>query len=201
MHDMDEQQRLRKRAQEAAAKKRRWEAMSEEDRAVARAGWRAVAKARREADVTAARTREAAQRARMTPEQKQARAEAVVRWQRRHPKEHSARVSAYQTQRRVDDPAFASKLRRQSMKWRIKSKYGITLDQYDAMHEAQGGLCAICGRAETMVIKGTLCMLAVDHDGATGRVRGLLCVNCNMAIGGLQHDPDLFRAAIAYLEA
>jgi hypothetical protein len=90
--------------------------------------------------------------------------------------------------------------RRRQRDIRLKSKYGITGDEYDAMAAAQAGVCAICGRAETMRIKGTLCILAVDHDAATGRVRGLLCVNCNMLIGGAKDDPAILREAIAYLE-
>jgi hypothetical protein len=93
------------------------------------------------------------------------------------------------------------KWRRQERAVRIKSKYGISIDDYDSMVVAQGGACAICRRAETMKIKGTLVMLAIDRDHDTGRVRGLLCVNCNMLIGGAHHDVATLRAAIAYLQS
>jgi hypothetical protein len=55
----------------------------------------------------------------------------------------------------------------------LRRRYGITPDDYDAMADAQGGVCAICGLPPR---KGTL---DVDHDHATGRVRGLLCRRCN----------------------
>ena len=52
----------------------------------------------------------------------------------------------------------------------LKRKYGLTLEEYDAMLEAQGGVCAICGepRPEERT-------LHVDHDHETGAIRGLLC--------------------------
>ena len=81
--------------------------------------------------------------------------------------------------------------------------YGVTIEWYDAMLEAQGGVCAICGDPETRVHKqaGTVMMLAVDHDAKTGAPRGLLCGNCNTGIGGLKHSVSNLRAAIAYLDA
>jgi hypothetical protein len=103
----------------------------------------------------------------------------------------------WERKRRLADPEGQ---RRAQQKWRLKSKYGISIETYDAMLAAQGGVCAICGRAESMAIKGTTCTLAVDHDHDSKRVRGLLCVNCNMLIGGARHDPVVLRAAIAYLE-
>ncbi|MFD3999808.1 endonuclease VII domain-containing protein [Streptomyces rubiginosohelvolus] len=58
------------------------------------------------------------------------------------------------------------------------SRYGLTESEYDFMLAAQGGVCAMCG--ETCV-SGR--QLAVDHDHATGVVRGLLCVKCNRQLG------------------
>jgi hypothetical protein len=77
----------------------------------------------------------------------------------------------------------------------LKRKYGLTLEQYDAMLEAQGGVCAICRqpRPEERT-------LHVDHDHTTGAVRGLLCFTCNNALGDFRDSADLFHAAAAYLE-
>jgi len=164
-----------------------------------RAKWRAIANQRRAADPEHFRALEKKRRDRATPEQRRLRTDAVKRWQRDHPAEHSAYVNAYQTKRRKTDPEYAAHVRRQAQKWRLKAKYGLAIEDYDALLEAQGGVCAICHRPETMIIKGTVCLLAVDHDAGTGRIRGLLCVNCNMLIGGARHDPAILRAAIAYL--
>lgn len=72
-----------------------------------------------------------------------------------------------------------------------KHKYGITMEQYYEMETRQEGRCAICGVVPDR--------LHVDHDAATGVVRGLLCGNCNRAIGMFKHDPERLGAAIRYL--
>jgi len=73
--------------------------------------------------------------------------------------------------------------------------YGITIEQYGEMLEAQGGVCAIC-REPCPSGKN----LAVDHCHETGAVRGLLCARCNSGIGQFLDSPDRLRAAIGYLE-
>lgn len=81
----------------------------------------------------------------------------------------------------------------------LKRRYGITIDDYDAMLDAQGGACALCGNPETLVRNGNVCALAVDHDHETGAVRGLLCSACNQGIGKFNHDTERLQMAIAYL--
>lgn len=73
--------------------------------------------------------------------------------------------------------------------------YGLTLEQYKYLLEAQGGRCAICGTTDNSGVA-----LGVDHDHKTGAVRGLLCDPCNVGIGGLRDDPALLASAIAYVE-
>lgn len=77
----------------------------------------------------------------------------------------------------------------------LRFKFGITLADYEAMSEAQGGVCAICKKPPQKHRRH----LDVDHDHKTGRVRGLLCSPCNRAIGYFRDDPELMRAAAAYL--
>lgn len=85
--------------------------------------------------------------------------------------------------------------------YRLKSRYGLTVAEYQTLFDAQGGLCAICGQPPGgMSRNGTPhTELAVDHDHETGRVRALLCANCNKGIGCLQDDPDRVQAAADYL--
>ena len=73
--------------------------------------------------------------------------------------------------------------------------YKIRPADYWRMHEDQSGRCALCSEPE----RGKRGMLHVDHDHATGRVRGLLCHHCNVALGHFRDDPVRLQAAIAYL--
>jgi len=88
---------------------------------------------------------------------------------------------------------------------RLKKKYGLTWDQYTLLWESQGRKCAICrGKIVTYSSrkeKGprTTEKACVDHDHETGRIRGLLCSNCNTAVGLLKDDPDTIDAAAEYL--
>lgn len=77
--------------------------------------------------------------------------------------------------------------------WRYRRAYGISLEQYNEMLEAQDGRCAVC--AEPPSIQ----RLHVDHDHRTGRVRGLLCMPCNRAIGNLKDDPERVKRLLEYL--
>lgn len=77
----------------------------------------------------------------------------------------------------------------------LQRQYGLTLADYEAMFEAQGGLCAICVKPESQNK-----LLSVDHCHTTGRIRGLLCMHCNTGIGKLGDTPAGLRAALAYLE-
>ncbi len=76
----------------------------------------------------------------------------------------------------------------------IEKTYGITSEQYWAIYEAQGGTCYICQRAT-----GATKLLAVDHDHATGYVRGLLCGPDNQLIGRLRDNPDALLRGVEYL--
>lgn len=81
-----------------------------------------------------------------------------------------------------------------------RNKFGLTLEEYFKMHDAQGGACASCGFPETERRNGKIRWLAVDHCHSTGAIRGLLCGNCNQGIGRFRDDPKLLRAAADYLE-
>lgn len=84
--------------------------------------------------------------------------------------------------------------------WRhnLIKKYGLTVEQYDALWIEQAGTCAICHTRENA--KGRGVELEVDHDHATGQVRGLLCRPCNTGLGHFQDSPDQLKSAISYLD-
>jgi len=76
----------------------------------------------------------------------------------------------------------------------LKRCFGISPAEYDALLAKQNGACAICRRRS----KRRLC---VDHCHVTGRIRGLLCHFCNLALGYLRDDQASLVAALAYLGA
>jgi Recombination endonuclease VII len=78
----------------------------------------------------------------------------------------------------------------------LKRNYGITIDDYNQMFIDQRGCCAICETPQYQTNK----RLHVDHDHVTGKVRGLLCHNCNLTLGRLKENIDVLRKAIRYLE-
>jgi hypothetical protein len=78
----------------------------------------------------------------------------------------------------------------------LRNKFGLTPDEYDRILEAQGGVCALCDATPTPGIS-----LHVDHDHATGEIRGLLCMRCNNALGLFREDPDLLKRAARYVAA
>lgn len=75
----------------------------------------------------------------------------------------------------------------------FKRKYGISLERYNELFKIQGGVCAICGgnRGKRR--------LAVDHDHATGTVRGLLCGLCNITVGLVEDSEILLEKTRLYL--
>lgn len=109
----------------------------------------------------------------LTEKQRQARRDACRRWRQRHPETAKQRARDKEYQR----------------------KYGITLAHYDEMLKAQQGVCAICATS-----CDTGMNLAVDHCHNTKKVRGLLCKNCNTAIGLLKEDTDTMNKAINYIK-
>lgn len=107
----------------------------------------------------------------------------VKAWQQANPE----RMSAYRRKRYAEDPERfrADHLRR---------KFGMSLAEYDAILEAQGGGCAICGDVPKPGES-----FHVDHLGDV--VRGILCVRCNNALGQLREDVEIAGRAVDYLDS
>ena len=80
----------------------------------------------------------------------------------------------------------------------LMRKYGITLEQYDAMLDEQENKCAIC----FVSFKGVrdACSSVVDHDHQTGKVRGILCNSCNRGLGLMDDNIEVLKNAVAYLQ-
>lgn len=77
----------------------------------------------------------------------------------------------------------------------LMKNYGITVEQYDDMYQMQQGRCGICTRHSSEFKR----RLHVDHDHATGQVRGLLCTRCNPGLGYFGDSVTKLEMAITYL--
>lgn len=82
----------------------------------------------------------------------------------------------------TSDPLWVSKRNR-------KIRYSISKDKFDAMRADQEFKCAICDKHESRCAKG----LHIDHDHETGKIRGLLCANCNLSLPIVEHERILPR--------
>jgi hypothetical protein len=90
----------------------------------------------------------------------------------------------------------ADKVKEQSRVKHLRRKFNLSPEQYDIMSKAQKNVCAICQeKCETEM------NLAVDHCHTTGKIRGLLCKNCNTAIGLFKEDIDNMLRAIEYIKS
>jgi hypothetical protein len=87
-------------------------------------------------------------------------------------------------------------LKKQFKRYDLKRKFGITQEEYNQMHDDQNGCCKICGRHRRNFTNA----LAVDHNHVTGKVRGLLCKNCNQGLGYFKDNVELLIKAIEYLK-
>lgn len=101
----------------------------------------------------------------------------------------------YAKERRKNDPWYG-------FGQSLKNHYGITVDDYLKMHDAQNGVCAICGNPETSVDNKTkkVRRLAVDHCHDRKHIRGLLCSACNTGIGLFGDNIATLLSAVEYLK-
>lgn len=91
------------------------------------------------------------------------------------------------------------------MKNKLKTKYGLTFDQYSAMLDACNNKCVICKKPEIRKRDGVIQRLSIDHchdaeKKGVMKVRDLLCHNCNVMLGSSKEDIETLKSAIAYLE-
>lgn len=80
--------------------------------------------------------------------------------------------------------------------WHLKKKYGITIDEKERLLVAQNFCCAACNSPDP----GGRLGWHVDHDHQTGKVRGILCQKCNVALGHAKDNKTRLRMLVNYLE-
>ena len=111
--------------------------------------------------------------------------ERAKAWRANNPERERATKAAY---------IAAGRKKAVDRRYHLMRKYGITPEEYDAQLAKQDGRCGICRRLPTPGIS-----LHVDHDHATGRIRGLLCFRCNNALGDFEDSPVLLTQAAEYV--
>jgi hypothetical protein len=113
---------------------------------------------------------------------------AFHRTTKRHPRGLQSECRSCQSMRRREELARDPM---RNIRQQVRQRYGLSLNDLAAMKVAQGGVCAICGSPGR---------LHVDHDHDSGRIRGLLCNRCNLAIGQFGDESELLRQAARYVE-
>lgn len=119
------------------------------------------------------------------------------------PKQYKARMAAYQRAYRVrrreaGNPIKDSRTSEQTRPHFWWKKYRMRPADVTALYESQGGACAIC-RVD-LPPPGQGLQTHIDHDHASGKVRGILCSHCNLMLGHAQDDPERLLNALAYLK-
>jgi Recombination endonuclease VII len=122
-------------------------------------------------------------------EQKQdrARTQAVKKWAESTASERAQNYKRLARWRKNNPRAYTN--------LRLKARYGISIEQWEAMFEAQGRKCACCGSDDPKSKKGW----QTDHCHETGLIRGILCAPCNRALGHSQEDSARLQALVRYL--
>lgn len=123
-------------------------------------------------------------------------------WRAKNPEKVKASMDRYvhsekgrASRKRVQANRSKSAIRRRE----IYGKYGLTTETFSELVGKQLNRCGICKRQMTMQPKRpNTCN--IDHDHATGKVRGLLCGNCNRMIGLGRDDLKVLQGAVMYLE-
>lgn len=80
----------------------------------------------------------------------------------------------------------------------MKHRYGITFESRAIMLREQDNKCAVCEKEFNIDTVGS--KPHIDHNHVDGKVRGLLCHNCNLGLGYFKDNPEILQKAIAYLK-
>jgi hypothetical protein len=105
--------------------------------------------------------------------------------------EQLAKLAAYQREWTRKNPR---KLKEYNLRWR----YGLTLEEFDAIIASQNDACAVCFRPFNHDPQKR--DIVVDHNHDTGQMRGIVCAKCNAILGRVDRDVEILKRAVAYLE-
>jgi hypothetical protein len=114
----------------------------------------------------------------------------LLAYQKAYNKSHKKQRQAYRDSHVKERKAYQLASKKNYLNYHLKHRYGITLEVRNALNKKQKGRCAICGERRK---------LNVDHDHKTGKVRGLLCKQCNYLLGNARDDCVILTNANKYL--
>jgi hypothetical protein len=106
--------------------------------------------------------------------------------------ENREKLNEYQRQWRLDNQ---EKVRLSNKNSHLKRTFGITLEEYNEIFKQQNHKCAACGNDNP----GRKTGWALDHDHITGKIRAILCNQCNTTLGNVKDDPKILQMLINYL--
>lgn len=101
--------------------------------------------------------------------------------------------SKYESERYHNDPEVKKRVQKTARKADLRNKYNLTEEEYFNLIKDQNNCCAIC-------FKEFIKTPNVDHCHKNGNIRGLLCWNCNIALGYFKDNVDILKNAIKYLK-
>jgi hypothetical protein len=114
---------------------------------------------------------------------------------KRYNSDHEFRQKCLAYRRKaLANPIYRKKVATQTRRQNLKAIYNLSLEEYDQILVSQNNVCAICKEADNNIALG------VDHNHANGKVRGLLCKQCNLMIGNAKEKIEIMGAAIKYLK-
>lgn len=105
---------------------------------------------------------------------------------------HSCR-NKYQAKRYLNFPEVKERMKKTARENGLKRQYNLTEEDYNKMFKDQNGRCKVCKNPSDKTLN-------VDHCHTTGKIRGLLCWNCNMGIGYFKDNTEYLTNAINYLK-
>lgn len=147
----------------------------------------------------------------ISTDKKERQRETLRRWRAANPERNRDYARAYDRKWREDNidraeytrtynQNYQSNPENQEKQWERKllRNYSMTPTEFNALWDSQDGRCAVC-KVPLEPRGRTKKSAAVDHNHATGKVRGILCRGCNTGIGNLRDDPEILTAAVEYL--
>jgi len=111
-----------------------------------------------------------------------------------------ARAHSYHKKKSQDDQWLERRRADDRDRQRYR-KFELGPDDYKRMLHEQHEVCAICSQPERVKRGSRVLSLAVDHDHVTGRIRGLLCQECNRSLGSFEKHDGGLQSLVLYINA